>query len=316
MDDHFAVKSIVGLQDLVVSVTPGDEKGQDSGSGAKHPVVTSFIDNFRKDPAAAVLYLAQRSQLQNDPVTLASLLFKSGELDKEQLGRYLSETPHAQLLKAFVNRFHFLGIRIDEALRTFLLAVRLPTEAVASERLLEAFASGWHHANSSSVAFSTELTTDLVLAILQLNDALNPNTGFGYFAFANQSISMDDFVMAFRAKDVQSLVPRALLEAVYASIRKEKLVQAVKTTETETLREVLITPIRLPTRLTLNTWSERIYISIPHADARFGVKLHGEGLLFDPPYLDFIDSTEESFRVMGSTLGAKSMLFSRTGTNA
>jgi hypothetical protein len=151
---------------------------------------------------------------------------------------------------------------------------------------------------------------------LQLNDALNPGSGFGSFAFPNPVISMDDFIGAFRTKDTQKLVRTDLLEAIYLSIKRESISQAVPRSQSHTLRNVIMTPARLPTRLTHNEWSENIFISIPKPDPRFTVKLHGESLIFDPPILDFSSSTEESFRVMGTSLGPHSMLMSRTGPNA
>lgn len=318
LDDKFSVKSVVSLMDLRLSAASWDDRyaQQDSSTSAsRHPVVLNFIESFQRDPGRAVEYLMERSQLQDDHVALASLLFKSSELDKERLGKYLSAPTSNVLLEAFVPRFRFGGIQLLDGLRMYLLAIRLPPEANATQRLLEAFSKGWHDANSN-VSWNLNLTNELVLATMQLNDALNPNTGFGYFGFANQVISVDDFCAAFGGKDTKRLVPRNVLEYLYMSIRRDKLVQAVRTEETGALREVLITPTKLPTRLTHNTWSERVYISIPQADARFGIKLHGEGLTFDPPYLDFTNSTEESFRIMGTAMGTKSMLFSRVGANA
>jgi hypothetical protein len=152
--------------------------------------------------------------------------------------------------------------------------------------------------------------------VSQLNDAVNSGSGFGSFAFPNPAISIDDFVGAFRTKDIKGSVPTNLLEAIYTSVKRESLAQSLSTSEAASLREVIVTPGRLPTRLTLNQWSERIYISIPKPDSRFAIRLHGEGLAFDPPYLDFTSSTEETFRVMGTSLGARSLLMSRLGSNA
>ncbi len=303
-------------------------------------MVVQFIDLFSRNPADAIKLLYERSQLQGDHATLASLLFKTPELDKEQLGAYLARRDKQALLRAFVDRFHFQGVRIDDSLRMFLLSIRLPSATIACEALLYALAERWVAANRASVSFDAALAGELVLAIMQvristrsvifghvmtlicvsyhaqLNDAVNPGSGFGSFAFANPAISIDDFVGAFRTKDIEASVPTDLLEAIYMSIKRESLAQSLASSDARLLRQVIMTPARLPTRLTLGQWSERIFVSIPKPDARFEVRLHGEGLAFDPPYLDFTSSTEESFRVMGTTLGARSFLMSRVGTNA
>lgn len=305
LDGFFSVKSIVHLRDL--SLTSPSEEATSEGS-SRHPVVLHFIDLFKSDPEQAIDYLMSRSHLQHDDDILAGLLFKSPELDKTQIGLYLSK--HHSLLKVFIAKFHFVGVRLDEALRIFLLAIRLPTERIACEDMLRALAHGWREANRPS--FDADITGDLVFAIMQLNDSVHPEVSFG-FAFPNPTITADDFAAAFRSKDSAYLVPKEMLEAIYQSIRKERLVQSL--TEGE-LREVILTPSRLPTRLTVDTWSKKIYISIPKPDAGLRIKLQGEGLVCEPSLLDFSNSAEESFRVMGTGLGPRSLLFSRMGTNA
>ncbi len=119
---------------------------------------------------------------------------------------------------------------------------------------------------------------------------------------------------AFRTKDAKVSVPTDLLEAIYAAVKRDGLAQSLPRSQAAGLREVISS--RMPTRLTHNRWSEPTFVSIPRPDSRFGVKLHGEGLIFDPPHLEFTNSTEESFRVMGTSLGTRSLLFTRVGANA
>lgn len=44
----------------------------------------------------------------------------------------------------FCSTFTFQGLRIDEALRLYLEAFRLPGEAPVIQRLLETFTDNWH----------------------------------------------------------------------------------------------------------------------------------------------------------------------------
>lgn len=47
-------------------------------------------------------------------------------------------------LFCFLSTFQFQGLRIDEALRLYLEAFRLPGEAPVIQRLLETFTDNWH----------------------------------------------------------------------------------------------------------------------------------------------------------------------------
>jgi hypothetical protein len=195
----------------------------------------------------------------------------------------------------------------------FLLSLRMPSDPNASENLLLAFAYRYHVANEESLACDPQLTAALVLAIVQLNDALYGTFGF---ALPNHAITQDVFISAFHSRDQDRYIPDRLLADIYSSIRTNSLVQALATHERGLAREIAISPARLPSRLSYDTWSERIYVSIPSPDPSFKIRLHGEGMMFDPPILDFSASSEESFRVKGTSLGPKTVLFDRIGSNA
>jgi Sec7-like guanine-nucleotide exchange factor len=167
LDGLFAVKSIVSLESLTLTGSSSDEKTS-SDTINRHPVVVQFIDTFARNPAEAIKLLYDRSQLQGDPATLASLLFKTPELDKEQLGEYLARRENSSLLRAFVDRYHFHGVRLDEALRMVLLSLRLPSATVGCEAVLHALAERWIAANRATVSFDTALADELVLAIMQV----------------------------------------------------------------------------------------------------------------------------------------------------
>ncbi|KAK8858513.1 hypothetical protein IAR55_002740 [Kwoniella newhampshirensis] len=307
LDMRYIVKSIVSLDKLAISGF-GEEPTTEP---ERHPVVTNFIQRFAEDPSAACSYLVERSTSRVDSMTLASLIFKTPELDKAQVGHLLAG--NEKLINAFIDRFHFTGVRIDQALRMFLLSLRLPTEPTSCERLLQGFARRYHDANQDVVTYHRDLAVDLVFAIMQFNDALYSTFGF---ALPNHAITRDTFLSAFQSKDPRNLVSVTLLSDIYASIRSAPLVQALSADESALAREVSVTPSRIPPKLTYNAWSDKIYIRIPSPDPRFQIRLLGEGLEFDPPVLDYTKSNEGSFRVRGVSLGTKSLLFDRVGTNA
>jgi hypothetical protein len=307
LDMKFVVKSIVGLDK--VSVTGLSDES--STEAARHPAVQQFIHDFAENAVSAVLNLVERSHPRLDTASLASLLFKTDDLDKTQLGVLLASD--SDLLLAYIEMFDFHLVRIDEALRLFLLDVRLPTEIHAAEAVLRGFADGYIGANENSVTFDMALAEDLVLATLELNDMLYSTFGF---AFPNHAVSRDTFVTAFESKDPLGLVPTELLEDIYTSIRGGKLIQGLASHEAHLVRELVQTPARLPSRLTYREWSESFQLSIPKPDPHFQIKLVGTGLELDPPVLDFSRSKDVSFRVRGTRLGAQTMLFERFGANA
>jgi serine/arginine repetitive matrix protein 2 len=62
--------------------------------------------------------------------------------------------------------------------------------------------------------------------------------------------------------------------------------------------------------------SDVVRVHIPAADPNFRIHLLGQGLLFEPPTLHFSNSSEATFRVTGTSLGTKSILYWRAGANA
>jgi serine/arginine repetitive matrix protein 2 len=72
----------------------------------------------------------------------------------------------------------------------------------------------------------------------------------------------------------------------------------------------------IPTRLTYRLQSEPIIVRIPQADPSLTIHLHGDELIFDPPYLVFTCSAEASFRITGTALGFKTVSLSRSGPSA
>lgn len=307
LDMQFSVKSIVSLSSVVVSGIT-DEPTQEP---PRHPVVRKFITSFADDPISAVHNLMERSQPKIDTVTLGSLLFRTSELDKAQLGFLLANDQ--PLLSTFLDRFHFEHMSIDDALRVFILAVRLPSDVQTAEALLRGFAIGYHRANERALPYDLAVAQELVLAVVSLNDMLYSTFGF---AFPNHAVSLDRFFHSFRNRDLHHQVPDETLESLYYSIRNNRLVQALGPQDAHLLRDIHLEPSRPSSKLTFNDWSDPITVSIPQPDGAFGIRLLGSGLEFDPPFLDFSNSAEASFRVRGTTLGAKSMLFGRVGAHA
>jgi hypothetical protein len=300
------VKSIVSLDKLHVFGISEDV----TSDPIRHAVVSSFINQFARDPKAACKDLVEKSNPKVDTATLASLIFKTPELDKGQIGVLLAgdET----LMKHYLDLFYFTNIRIDDALRMFLLSLRLPTDPTACENILRGFAYRHWESNKHRINHDRDLLLDLLLSIIQLNDALYGMYGF---ALPNLAVTSDVWISSFQGKDPKGLVPLEVLQNIYKGVRAMRLDQALGADEQDKARHIRFIP-KLPTNMTFGEWSDSIMLRIDEPDGGFRMKLLGDGLEFEPDVLDFAMKREVGFRVKGTALGIQSILFDRIGPNA
>lgn len=300
------------MQYIVKSIVPLDASIRVSGfTEPEEPKRTEsfddFIADFAVDAIEAFQHFPERFGVKVDATTIASLLYNTPEFDRAQIGKMLCGDD--KLKAAFLDRFNFTGVPIDEALRIFLLSLRLPSDSSASQGLLQAFAHTYQQVNQHLLPYNGRTAYELVASIIQLNDAL-----YGSFGrtSVNKAITLEVYIKAFQLKDPHSPVSKTLLAEIYNSLRSNALVHGLSPGEPE-----FEVSVSCSTKmLTYDMWSERIYISIPDSDPAFQVNLHGDGLVFDPPSLSFASSAEQSFRVKGISLGPKSMFFARLGANA
>ncbi|KAJ1304687.1 hypothetical protein OPQ81_005826 [Rhizoctonia solani] len=316
LDRTLIVRSVIELHKLHLHSVRDENTPLISSSDAEpQPAMKLFAQKFAKDGIQAVAALQEKAKLQNEPATIAQLLFQTTELDRVQLGLVLAHRNSKAILRHFIDRFNFATIRIDHALRIFLLSIVLPSDSGSIDYLLATFATRWFEANAGVVAFDKDLAIRLVLAIMQLNSALH--SGYdAQFSFPNRAISARDFIDAFRTRDVRMLVPDEVLERIYASVRHQRIDQALDPREDAPTKAVVISPSRLPDRLTCRVPSEPITIRIPEADSDFTIRLYGQDLSFEPNVLDFSESNEQTFKVVGNSFGTKTMIMARTGPNA
>ncbi|KAI5478706.1 ARF guanyl-nucleotide exchange factor [Pseudohyphozyma bogoriensis] len=322
----FLVKSIVELKSL--SISSQDDTGSSSSSsqsssnkpGGRHPALAAFVDRFANDPKKAIKTLITHGGLPNEGVAIASLLIKTTDLNRNAVGAYLSDPGNKHILRAYIERFRFGGVRIDDALRMFLMTLRFPHTVEAAEYFLGVLAHQWTEVNGSS-GFDPSLTYSLVYAIMRLSDALHargPHEDNTLYSLPNAAISVDDFISAFKEQDPRLLVPEDLLTRIYASVRKERIEEASDNSMFSMTPDIEaeILPAKIPVRLTYRTPSDPITITIPEPDPKFSIKLHGIDLKFDPPVLNFAKSTSQTFRVTGSALGVRAMVLIKLGANA
>ena len=326
MDRKFIVKSVVLLRHLRFSADREEARksSHNHGSSPSHPVIRTFVLQFAKDPDHAISTLFEKAGRRDDPVALGQLLFRSLDLDRAQLGDYLSRRTSKMVLKTYVDSFGFAGLRVDKALRVFLHTINIPERTTRTyphsplDALLDSFASRWYEANAGIVAYDKDLAFRLVRAIVQLNEVMHGGIAEepGLTGYPRRNVTSRDFLEAFRRYDGRGLATDELLGNIYDSIRREKLSQA-RNPSLGGPPDIYITIKRPPpARLTYRVQSEPIVLRIPQLDPQLNIHLYGQGLMFDPPVLNFAKSPEASFRVTGTSLGPKDMIMSKSGPNA
>ncbi|KAF9263260.1 hypothetical protein L218DRAFT_865390 [Marasmius fiardii PR-910] len=305
---RFIVKSVVQLQHLRVASDRNEPSKRTSGIRAppRNPIIRTFVHNFSKDPDYAISALFSKSGTPDDPILLGQLLFRTTEIDRVQLGSYLSQRTSKLVLKSYLDSFGFVHLRVDRALR------------VALEYLLDAFASRWYEANARFIAYDKDLAIRLVRGLNQLNDLLHGGLASepGLLGTPRRNITSRDFIDAFRRCDPKCLVSDELLEDIYQSIRLERLCHARNTQATGTADIIITNKRPLPPRLTYKVTSEPVSFRIPQPDPQFCIHLYGQDLIIDPPVLTFEKSSEARFRVTGTSLGPKTIIMHRSGPNA
>ncbi|GAA5992323.1 hypothetical protein JCM11641_005608 [Rhodosporidiobolus odoratus] len=333
-ENGFLVKSVVefGVLKLAAVEEEGGEVGEKDKDKDKkrHPLLLAFVDRFANDPARAILSLIQKGGLSSDGLTIANLLFRNPDLNRNQLGAYLASPSHRHVLRAFVERFRFQGVRIDDAIRVFCMTVRLPNMKEEKESALGALAGVWTEGNGG-MGWDPTTTAGLVGAILRLSDRLHfggkmrAGMDEGGEAFFPEDLegedgipTVDDFIANFRLHDIRMLVPEDLLTRIFTSVRRERIEQASDNSIFSMTPDIeaSISPAKLPTRLTYRTPSEVFTITIPEPDPKFTIKLHGNDLQFDPPVLSFARNRTQSFKVTGTALGVRVMVLIKRGANA
>ena len=167
---------------------------------------------IRKDDAALITP-AQRSEL----AALASFLRYTPGLDKTMIGQFIAEpgAASAMLLEEYLSLFDFHGQSLDDALRMFIEAFRLPVEAQQIDRVLQAFALQYHRHNPTLLAHPDVVHT-LSFSLIMLNtDAHNDQI--------RNKMTLEQFINNNRGINAGGDVPRQLLEGLYFTIKKREI---------------------------------------------------------------------------------------------
>uniref|UniRef100_A0A5K3FVB2 SEC7 domain-containing protein n=1 Tax=Mesocestoides corti TaxID=53468 RepID=A0A5K3FVB2_MESCO len=187
----------------------------------KKKILMAGSDRFNINPKNGIAFL-QRNGLLSDPLDpneMATFLAENPRLDKKTIGEYLSSRKNSEVLIAFARNFNFRGTRIDEALRAYLEAFRIPGEAPLIQHLMESFAEQWFQANDAPFA-NADAAFTLSYAILMLNtDQHNPNS-----KRQNIPMTVNDFKKNLKGMNGGGQFSPELIEAIYSSIRNNEIV--------------------------------------------------------------------------------------------
>ncbi|CAL8298087.1 unnamed protein product [Merluccius merluccius] len=187
----------------------------------KKKLLITGTEQFNQKPKMGIQFL-QENHLLSSPMDnnqVAQWLRENPRLDKKMIGEIVSDRKHMELLDSFVNTFTFQGLRIDEALRLYLEAFRLPGEAPVIQRLLETFTDNWHKVNGSPF-MTNDAGFALAYAVIMLNtDQHNHNV-----RKQNIPMTVEQFKKNLKGVNGNKDFDQDMLEDIYNAIKTDEIV--------------------------------------------------------------------------------------------
>ncbi|XP_044276109.1 Golgi-specific brefeldin A-resistance guanine nucleotide exchange factor 1 isoform X3 [Varanus komodoensis] len=188
---------------------------------SKKKLLISGSELFNQKPKKGIQFLQERNLLATpmDNNEVAKWLRENPRLDKKMIGEFVSDRKNGDLLDSFVGTFIFQGLRLDEALRLYLEAFRLPGEAPVIQRLLEAFTEHWRKSNGSPFA-NSDACFALAYAVIMLNtDQHNHNV-----RKQNVPMTLEEFRKNLKGVNGGKDFEQDMLEDMYHAIKNEEIV--------------------------------------------------------------------------------------------
>ncbi|XP_063817458.1 Golgi-specific brefeldin A-resistance guanine nucleotide exchange factor 1 isoform X3 [Pseudophryne corroboree] len=187
----------------------------------KKKLLMTGTEQFNQKSKKGIQFLQEKNLLATpmDNNEVAQWLRENPRLDKKMIGEFVSDRKSLDLLESFVGTFQFQGLRVDEALRLYLEAFRLPGEAPLIQRLLEAFTDHWRQSNGTPFAHS-DACFALAYAVIMLNtDQHNHNV-------RRQSVPMtlEEFRKNLKGVNGGKDFDQDMLEDIYHAIKNDEIV--------------------------------------------------------------------------------------------
>ncbi|XP_018410095.1 PREDICTED: Golgi-specific brefeldin A-resistance guanine nucleotide exchange factor 1 [Nanorana parkeri] len=187
----------------------------------KKKLLITGTEQFNQKPKKGIQFLQEKNLLTTpmDNNEVAQWLRENPRLDKKMIGEFVSDRKNLDLLESFVGTFQFQGLRIDEALRLYLEAFRLPGEAPVIHRLLEAFTEHWRKSNGTPFANSDGCFA-LAYAVIMLNtDQHNNNV-----RKQNVPMTLEEFRKNLKGVNGGKDFDQDMLEDMYHAIKNDEIV--------------------------------------------------------------------------------------------
>ncbi|XP_060246585.1 Golgi-specific brefeldin A-resistance guanine nucleotide exchange factor 1 isoform X3 [Meriones unguiculatus] len=187
----------------------------------KKKLLITGTEQFNQKPKKGIQFLQEKGLLTipMDNTEVAQWLRENPRLDKKMIGEFVSDRKNMDLLESFVSTFSFQGLRLDEALRLYLEAFRLPGEAPVIHRLLEAFTEHWRSCNGSPFA-NSDACFALAYAVIMLNtDQHNHNV-----RKQNAPMTLEEFRKNLKGVNGGKDFEQDILEDMYHAIKNEEIV--------------------------------------------------------------------------------------------
>ncbi|CAH6947095.1 Gbf1 [Phodopus roborovskii] len=187
----------------------------------KKKLLITGTEQFNQKPKKGIQFLQEKGLLTipMDNTEVAQWLRENPRLDKKMIGEFVSDRKNIDLLESFVSTFSFQGLRLDEALRLYLEAFRLPGEAPVIHRLLEAFTEHWRSCNGSPFA-NSDACFALAYAVIMLNtDQHNHNV-----RKQNVPMTLEEFRKNLKGVNGGKDFEQDILEDMYHAIKNEEIV--------------------------------------------------------------------------------------------
>lgn len=188
---------------------------------SKKKLLITGTEQFNQKPRKGIQFLQEKNLLAipMDNNEVAQWLRENPRLDKKMIGEFVSDRKNIDLLESFVGTFNFQGLRLDEALRLYLEAFRLPGEAPVIQRLLEAFTEHWRKSNGSPFA-SSDACFALAYAVIMLNtDQHNHNV-----RKQNVPMTLEEFRKNLKGVNGGKDFEQDILEDMYHAIKNDEIV--------------------------------------------------------------------------------------------
>ncbi|XP_067995850.1 Golgi-specific brefeldin A-resistance guanine nucleotide exchange factor 1 isoform X5 [Melanerpes formicivorus] len=187
----------------------------------KKKLLITGTEQFNQKPKKGIQFLQEKNLLATpmDNNEVARWLRENPRLDKKMIGEFVSDRKNINLLESFVGTFSFQGLRLDEALRLYLEAFRLPGEAPVIQRLLEAFTEHWRKSNGSPFA-NSDACFALAYAVIMLNtDQHNHNV-----RKQNVPMTLEEFRKNLKGVNGGKDFEQDILEDMYHAIKNDEIV--------------------------------------------------------------------------------------------